>query len=113
MELGLPGAFSVARLPGALREPWTLGSLPPAWVRERAAIEMWPGGAMKGWRRSLRGVGIATVSPVYVGPRLTAIELDGFQQELDWSHHSPLDHALREAMAHLQEQREPPSEGSS
>jgi hypothetical protein len=60
---------------------------------------MWPGGTIKRWRRSLGQLGIAAVVPVYDGPRLTAIELAGFRQPLDWGHHSPLDHALAEAVA--------------
>jgi hypothetical protein len=68
---------------------------------------------MKAWRRRLRDAGIATVSPVYDAPRLTAIRLDGVQQALDWEHHSPLDHALREGLARIQGQRQPPPERSS
>jgi hypothetical protein len=85
---------------------WKVSAAPPAWVRERAAIEMWPGGTVKGWRRNLTDVGIRAVHPIYAGARLAAIELDGVRQELDWRHHSPLDHALHEGVARLQVERQ-------
>jgi hypothetical protein len=58
------------------------------------------------WRRRLRSLNIESVYAIYTEGHLSAIELDGFSQEIDQHHASPVDHALRECAARLRVERQ-------
>lgn len=91
-------------------KPWVVSAEPPAWLRERASAEAWPAGTVSHWRRRLRDLNVESVHATYTEGQLSSIGLDGVFQEIDKQHPAPVEHALRECLASVEQATRPPLE---